>query len=183
MPHFPGEKMIKKILTCMLCLGLSAPATASDHAVGGAESASQLDWTSRKGMRFGYNYSNKADESDKLQSPHMFAIGFEMQQTMDGDSWLDLLFIENLTISGLDQSVVLPSGNALVGFEIKDAFQLAVGANVTIVDPSDENHYVHLVTAVGWTQDAGIFSVPIHVVYIPDVNDYYRVAATTGINW
>jgi hypothetical protein len=113
----------------------------------------------------------------------MFAMGFEMQQTMDGDSWLDLLFIQNLTISGLDQSVLLPSASALVGFEIKDSLQLAVGANATVVDPSDENHYFHLVTAIGWTQDAGIFSVPVHLVFIPDVNDYYRVAITTGINW
>jgi len=176
--------MFKKILACMLCLGLSTPVLADDHAVGGDNTTStEMDWSTRKGIRFGYNYANKADESDRLQSPHMFAIGFEMQQTMDGDSWLDLLFIQNLTISGLDQSVVLPSANALVGFEIQDALQLAVGANVTIVDPSDENHYVHLVTAVGWTQDAGIFSVPVHLVLVPDVNDYYRVAVTTGINW
>ena len=174
--------MFKKILACMLCLGLSTPVYADDHAVG-VGASSDMDWNTRKGIRFGYNYANKADESDRLQSPHMFAIGFEMQQTMDGDSWLDLLFIQNLTISGLDQSVVLPSANALVGFEIHDALQLAVGANVTVVDPSDENHYVHLVTAVGWTQDAGIFSVPVHLVFVPDVNDYYRVAVTTGINW
>ncbi len=174
--------MFKKIMACMLCLGLSTPVYADDHAVGGGAS-SDMDWNTRKGIRFGYNYANNADESDRLQSPHMFAIGFEMQQTMDGDSWLDLLFIQNLTISGLDQSVVLPSANALVGFEIQDALQLAVGANVTVVDPSDENHYVHLVTAVGWTQDAGIFSVPVHLIFVPDVNDYYRVAVTTGINW
>ena len=174
--------MFKKIMACMLCLGLSTPVYADDQAVGGGAS-SDMDWNTRKGIRFGYNYANKADESDRLQSPHMFAIGFELQQTMDGDSWLDLLFIQNLTVSGLDQSVVLPSANALVGFEIQDALQLAVGANVTVVDPSDENHYVHLVTAVGWTQDAGIFSVPVHLVFVPDVNDYYRVAVTTGINW
>jgi len=174
--------MFKKILACILCLGISTQAIADDHAVGGSAS-SDMDWTARMGIRFGYNYANKADESDRLNSPHMFALGFEMQQTMDGDSWLDLLFIQNLTISGLDQSVLLPSANALVGFEIKDALQLAVGANATIVDPSDENHYFHLVTAIGWTQDAGIFSVPLHLVFIPDINDYYRVAITTGVNW
>ena len=173
--------MFKIILACMLCLGLSTPAIADNHAVGGG--ASEMDWNTRKGIRFGYNYANKADESDRLKSPHMFAIGFELQQTMDGDSWLDLLFIQNLTVSGLDQSVILPSGNALVGFEIKDALQLAVGANVTVVDPSGEDHYVHLVSAIGWTQDAGIFSVPVHLIFVPDVNDYYRVAVTTGINW
>jgi hypothetical protein len=175
--------MFKKILACILCLGLSTPALADDHAVGGENSSSDVDWTKRMGIRFGYNYANKADESDRLDSPHMFAMGFEAQQTMDGGTWLDLLFIQNLTISGLDQSVVLPSANALVGFEINDALQLAVGANATVVDPSDENHYFHLVTAVGWTQDAGIFSVPLHLVFIPDVNNYYRVAITTGVNW
>lgn len=175
--------MFKKILAYMLCLGLSMPVLADDHAVGGDNASSEMDWTTRKGIRFGYNYANKADESDRLDKPHMFAIGFETQQTMDGDSWLDLLFIQNLTISGLDQSVILPSANALVGFEIKDALQLAVGANATVVDPSGENHYFHLVTAIGWTQDAGIFSVPVHLVFVPDVNDYYRVAVTTGINW
>ena len=174
--------MIKKILACILCLGLSTPVFADNHAVGGGASA-DIDWNNRKGIRFGYNYANKADESDRLDKPHMFAIGFETQQTMDGDSWLDLLYIQNLTISGLDQSVILPSANALVGFEIKDALQLAVGANATVVDPSEENHYFHLVAAVGWTQDAGIFSVPVHLVFIPDVNDYYREAVTTGINW
>ena len=175
--------MFKIILACMLCLGLSTPAIADDHAVGGNSASADTDWTTRMGMRFGYNYANKADESDRLESPHMFAIGFEMQQTMDGDAWLDLLFIQNLTISGLDQSVLLPSANVLVGFEIKDALQLAVGANATIVDPSDENHYFHLVSAIGWTQAAGMFSVPLHLVFIPDVNDYYRVAITTGVNW
>ena len=80
----------------MLCLGFSTTTLADDHAVGGAKS-SDMDWTTRKGMRFGYNYANKADETDRLESPHMFAIGFEMQQTMDGDSWLDLLFIQNIT--------------------------------------------------------------------------------------
>ena len=174
--------MIKKLMLCAFALALSTPAMADDHAIGG-KSSSDMEWTSRKGMRFGYNYANKADESDRLESPHMFAIGFELQQTMDGDSWLDLLFIQNITVSGLEQSVVVPSANALVGFEIHDSLQLAVGANATIHDPSGEDHYFHLVTAIGWTQDAGIFSVPVHLVYVPDVNNYYRFAVTTGVNW
>jgi len=40
-----------------------------------------------------------------------------------------------------------------------------------------------LVTALGWTQQAGVFSVPIHFVYVPDINDYWRGAITTGVNW
>jgi len=102
---------------------------------------------------------------------------------MRGGDWLDLLFIENVTISGLEQSVMVPSANALVGFEINNALQVAVGANVTIYDPADDGNYIHLVSAIGWTQAAGRFSVPVHLIYIPDINGYYRIAATTGVNW
>jgi len=171
--------MIKKLM-CVLGIMLSTPVMATDHAVG---SPPGDDWTIRKGMRFGYNYANKADESNRLQSPHMFAMGFEMQETMAGGDWLDLLFIQNVTVSGLEQSVIVPSVNALVGFEINDTLQLGVGINATIYDPAGKDHYVHLVSAIGWTQAAGSFSVPLHVVFIPDVDNYYKLAVTTGVNW
>ena len=172
---------MKKLLTSIL-LGLtfSTSAIADDHAV---EPNSEMEWTLRKGLRFGYNYMNNGTDSDKLNSPHMFAIGFEAQQTMAGGSWLDLLFIQNVIISGLEQSVLAPSANALVGFEIIDALQLGVGANLSLGDPSADNNYLHLVAGIGWTQAAGTFSVPIHLVYVPDVNDYWRLAVTTGVNW
>jgi len=89
--------MITKIMTCLLGLGIMNTAVAAD------------DWSSRKGIRFGYNYANGAETSDRVDSPHMFAMGFEMQQTRSGGSWLDVLFIQNATISGLDQSIIAPS--------------------------------------------------------------------------
>jgi hypothetical protein len=141
------------------------------------------EWTVRKGMRFGYTYANKSDKSERLESPHMVSLGFEMQQTMHGGEWLDILFIQNIMVSGIDQSVLAPSVNGLVGFEVNESLQIGVGVNGTIYDPSNQDHYFHLVAAVGWTQQAGKFSVPIHVVYIPDVKDYYRFAVTTGVNW
>jgi len=172
--------MIKKLLACVIGLTLSTSAIADDHAVSMRDSD---DWTTRKGLRFGYNYVSGGERSDRIISPHMFAIGFESQQTMSGGDWLDLLFVQNLTISGLEQSLVIPSANVLVGFEINNSLQLAVGANATIYDPAGDNNYVHLVSAIGWTQAAGHFSVPVHLVYIPDVNEYWRLAVTTGVNW
>lgn len=173
--------MFKKIaFACMLYFGLTLPAMADNHAV----SISNNDaWTVRKGMRFGYNYVEGGEESERISSPHMFAIGFESQQAMSGGEWLDLLFVQNVTISGLEQSLIIPSANALVGFEINNALQLAVGANATVYDPAGDNNYIHLVTAIGWTQAAGAFSVPVHLVFIPDVNGFWRTAVTTGVNW
>lgn len=155
------------------------------------------DWGTRKGMRFGYSYlggledhqllktddNPDGDPDASLRTPGMFAMGFELQQTREGGSWLDMLFIQNVTISGLDQSIAAPSASLLVGFEIQDQLQLAIGPNLSAVDPENSGNYFHLATAAGYTVEAGDFSVPFHVVYIPDVLGNFRLAATTGINW
>ena len=146
-------------------------------------------WTKRSGLRLGYVYANKAHEPEadgtesKLNSPHMFTMGFELQQCMPGGDWLDVLFIQNLSITGLDQSVVSPSARVLVGFEIDKSVQLAVGPQLSFHDPSGEDKYVHLTAAVGYTMDAGMFSVPVHLSFVPDVNNYWATAITTGVNW
>jgi len=170
--------MIRKILACAFALAIT-----TSNAMGESNSSEQPEWSHRKGMRFGYAYINNGERSEYLTNPSMFTIGFETQQTMKGGEWLDILFIQNITVGGLEQSVLVPSVNMIAGFEINNRLQLGVGANGTLADPSGEKNYLHLVTAVGWTQPAGHFSVPIHVVFIPDVNDYWRVAATTGVNW
>ena len=158
--------MIKQTLACLLGLSLSTTALAAEATNPTSTStvayedikSIPLSWSYRKGLRFGYNYVNKGadktalNDDPRLSSPHMFAIGFEMQQTMAGGDWLDILFIQNVTISGLEQSL-------------------------------DDGNLIHLVTAIGWTQPAGSLSVPLHLVFIPDVNDYWRCAVTTGVNW
>lgn len=141
------------------------------------------DWTSRYGLRFGYVYLNKAETTEHFAVNHLSTVGFESQQTLAGGSWLDILFIQNIMVSGLDQSVMAPSLSALVGLEINKKLQLGIGPNVSIADPSKQDHYVHLVTAIGYTMDAGLFSVPIHFSFIPDVEDFYRVGITTGVSW
>ncbi len=146
-------------------------------------------WTKRSGVRFGYVYANNAHKPDadgkesKLRSPHMFTMGFEMQQAMPGGDWLDVLFIQNISLTGLDQSVVSPSVRALVGFEIDKSVQLAVGPSISFHDPAKEDKYIHLTAAIGYTMDAGVFSVPVHFSFVPDVNDYWAAAVTTGVNW
>jgi hypothetical protein len=177
--------MISKKAICALGLMFSTTSIAGS------------DWNTRKGMRFGYSYlggleksmllqtkdNPKGDPDAKLRTPGMFAMGFELQQTREGGSWLDMLFVQNVTLSGLDQSIAAPSASLLVGFEIQKQLQMAIGPNLSAVDPAGEENYFHLATAVGYTVAAGDFSVPFHVVYIPDVQGHFRVAATTGVNW
>jgi hypothetical protein len=165
--------MFKKMLLCFLIIGFANTAYAE----------SQSDWKTRTGVRFGYSYINKGDQTEKLKSPHMFLLGFEMQQALKGGSWLDVLFIENVSVAGLDQSVFAPSASLLIGFELADQVQLAIGGNVAPFDPAEEDNYVHLITAIGYTAEVGLFSVPVHLTYIPDTNGFWRCAATIGVNW
>lgn len=174
--------MFKKILWIISFVMMMMP-SISYAETNAMKISSSNEFSFRRGLRFGYTYANNADNSERLASPHMFSMGFEMQQTMAGGEWLDLLFIQNVIFSGLEQSVVIPSANMLVGFEINKSLQLGVGANVSIYDSSGHNNYIHLVSAIGWTQNAGVFSVPVHIVFVPDINGHYRLAVTTGVNW
>ena len=150
----------------------------------------QSDWKFRTGARIGYVYAHdshkpnpKTDEESPLNSPHMFSVGFEMQQTMDGGAWLDVLMIQGVSLTGLDQSVAAPSARALLGFEINDNLQLAVGPNISAHDPSGEGNIIHLIAAIGASVDAGKFNLPLHVAFMPDKNKYNVFALTTGVNW
>ena len=126
--------MLKKALLCALALMMASPAFAQDK-----------NWDKRAGLRFGYGYLNGLREVEDLDSPgeakrlspHTFVLGFEMQQTMEGGEWLDILFIENITVSGLDQSVINPSVSVLVGFEIDKQIQIGVGPNVSAFEVGD----------------------------------------------
>ena len=153
--------------------------------------AKDSDWHKRTGIRFGYAYINGVQEAEDLNSPgevkrihpHTSVLGFEMQQAMAGGGWLDILFIENVSLTGLDQSVINPSASLLVGFEIDKQIQLGVGPHLSFFDASGENRYIHLIVAAGYTAQAGLLSVPLHVTFVPDVDGFWAMAITTGVNW
>ena len=182
--------MLKRILICALGLLITVPLTGCPQAEAHPTDAEgEGKWTKRSGIRFGYVYANDSHKPDsdgeesKLKSPHMTTMGYELQQCMPGGDWLDVLFIQNVSLSGLDQSVISPSVRALIGFEIDKSFQIAVGPNLSFHDPSGEEKFIHLIGAVGYTVDAGMFSVPVHFSFVPDVNNYWATAITTGVNW
>jgi hypothetical protein len=168
--------MLRKILLCFLVMLFSTPVFAE-------KPVEKDDWKVRSGLRFGYAYLHKGEDVEKLAGPHMLLLGFEFQQTLDGGEWLDVLFVQNVSVVGLDQSIFAPSASLLVGFEFADRLQMALGANIAAFDPAKEDNYVHVVSAIGYTEQVGIFSVPVHVTFIPDVNGYWRMGATTGVNW
>ena len=143
------------------------------------------------GFRLGYGYVFNYDEPSSafenesfkdragLRSPHHFLLGYEVVYRVVGHSWLNVLLMGNGMIAGLEQSKVLPSANLLIGAEIKNSFQVGVGANLSPLKGSE----AHTIVAAGWTPRVGTIYTPIHAYFIPDVDGYHRMGMTTGVTF
>ncbi|MCK6544924.1 hypothetical protein L6R52_03590 [Myxococcota bacterium] len=145
------------------------------------------------GFRLGYLYlanvdapANGADpesptlaEKYGIRSAHQFVIGYEVTWRMIGHDWLNVLFVTNALVAGLEQSKVFPSMNALIGFEISEVAQLGVGVNVA----PEEYKPAHMIIAAGWTPRVGDFYTPVHAYLVPDVDGAHRMGLTVGVNW
>lgn len=143
------------------------------------------------GFRLGYMFVMNTetpfdDRSDEtyaahygIQTPHQFVIGYEATWRMIGHDWLNVLLVGNVMVAGLEQSKIMPSFNALLGFEMDESFQIGVG---TSLSPTRENP-AHMLIAAGWTPRVGSFYVPVHLFFVPDVYGRNRMGVTTGVNW
>jgi hypothetical protein len=149
------------------------------------------DETLLHGFRLGYGYVMNYDkpaiafdgkslqEVAGLRSPHHFLLGYEAVYRVVGHSWLNVLLLGNAMVAGLEQSKFLPSANLLIGFELKNTFQLGVGANLSPLKGSE----AHTIIAAGWTPRVGTIYTPVHFFFIPDVDGVHRMGMTTGVTF
>jgi hypothetical protein len=171
---------------------LTYEATRVDRAAAApATPASPDDSTILHGFRLGYGYVMNYDkpavafegkslkEQAGLRSPHHFLLGYEVVYRVVGHSWLNVLILGNAIVAGLEQSKVLPSANLLIGFELKNTFQVGVGANLSPLKGSE----AHTIIAAGWTPRVGTIYTPLHFFFIPDVDGVNRMGVTTGVTF
>jgi hypothetical protein len=126
----------------------------------------------------GYSFVNLGAD-DVLRSPHVSVFGAEAQQCFRGGAWLDVIVVENLSITGIEQGLVLPSLNLLLGFEFYGRLQLGAGAH--ILPLAKEEDFVRLQLMLGGNIPAGSLEVPVHVGFIPDPEGRWRALVTTGV--
>src|SRR5262245_8278620 len=142
------------------------------------------------GFRLGWMYVFKLREPTrdngmslateyKLKSPNMFVIGYELFYRIVSHSWLDVLMVGNVTVSGLEQSKFIPAASGLLGFEFNRNFELGVGINLT----PDPQAPTHMIVAAGWTPFVGSIQTPVHFFFIPDTVGNHRMGATIGMSW
>ena len=90
----------------------------------------------RHGFRLGYAYY---PDQQVLDEPHLFVMGYELSQRLDGGSIIDVLIVQNLLVSGLNQSLFAPSANLLVGASIHDTLEIGVGPNLSLMPDVSTN--------------------------------------------
>jgi hypothetical protein len=170
---------------------LTYESTRVDRAAEAKAPPSPDDSTILHGFRLGYGYVMNYDKPTEafdgkslkeqvgLRSPHHFLLGYEVVYRVVSHSWLNVLLFGNAIVAGLEQSKVLPSANLLIGFELKNTFQIGVGANLSPLKGSEG----HTIIAAGWTPRVGDIYTPVHFFFIPDVDGVNRMGVTTGVTF
>lgn len=134
----------------------------------------------RHGVRIGYVYANNAEKSSILDSPHLFAMGYEAEFRIASGGPMDVLIVPNIMLLGLNQGAIIPSANLLLGASFNDLLEVGVGGNFA---PSESGKVVHMVAAVAVTPAMGELQVPIAFSFIPDNDGDWRLGLTAGVNW
>lgn len=133
----------------------------------------------RHGFRAGYVYANRAEDSGLFSSPHLFSIGYEGEVVIASGEGIDFMMVPNITLLGLNQGVLLPSANGLIGLSFYDTIKVGVGANITPVGYS----WVNMVAAVAFVPTVGKLQLPMALSYVPSETDHFRVGLSLGVNW
>jgi hypothetical protein len=176
---------LRSTLVLLSALACSPLAHAGDP---GDRDAGAPEVTNLHGFRLGYAYVNTpadalqlADAMGVTVNPNYSLVGYELSQRLDGGSWLNLLIVENVMLAGMNQSLVRPQANVLIGFDIENIAEFGLGGNWSPFDPLERP--VHLIGAIGMTPQVGKLNVPVHLTWMPDVAGYWRAGFTVGVNW
>ena len=170
---------MKSLLLTLAFVTLAAPLSAQTLAPLAVQDIPPVAKTvSLAGPRFGFTFLNdsivaklKARDITVKNGISQFGWQFEKQfYSKEGgpkvlNEWVVL-------VGGLDQGVVLPSVNWLVGLRTREGAEFGIGPNVT---PAG----VALALAAGVTFRAGVLNIPMNFAVVPSKNGL-RVSMLTG---
>ena len=90
-----------------------------------------------------------------------------------------------MTVGGLDQNIILPSVNILIGFRSRLGLELGIGPNITVRwDGYSIGVPITVVYAVGWTFVFSDVYIPVDIAVLPTPNDgQIRLTLMTGFNF
>lgn len=106
----------------------------------------------------------------------VFGINFE-QRVLLGQTDSHFVFQEIVLVSGLEQSIALPTASILIGFRDYSGFEIGAGPTISFSG-------LGVVVAVGWTFSTNGVFIPVDVsCVLPSAQSPTRLALTTGFNF
>ncbi len=132
----------------------------------------------RHGIRIGYVYLNQSELAG-LKDPSLFGVGWEGEFRMIGSESVDFILVTNVMALGMNQGLLLPTGNLLFGAHIGNMVEFGAGVNASLA-PTPA---LHMIVAGAVTPKVGTLQLPIALSYVPDVDGFWKVGLTVGVNW
>jgi hypothetical protein len=123
-----------------------------------------------------YSETNNYSNADYFQGNSVFGISLE-ERVLLGDTSDHFACQEILSIDGLEQSLVIPVAEVLVGYRSHIGFEFGIGPRVSIDG-------ISVVGAIGWTLEfKGVF-IPIELsATLANTKVAASIALTTGFNF
>lgn len=125
-------------------------------------------------------------DSERKYFPVITQFGISLEQRIKlGDTESHFAFQEVITLGGLDQNIVIPSFNFLIGFRSRMGLEIGMGPNISMKKTGDSiKPTVSVIYAVGWTFSFKDVYVPVDIAVVPTPSDGCpRISVLTGFNF
>ena len=119
-------------------------------------------------------------------NPGLTQFGLNVERRIQlGTTDSHFVFQEILVIGGLDQNLVMPSLNTLIGFRSHAGLEIGLGPNLSLaVVDGRPSLAVSVLYAIGWTFSFSDVHVPVNVAIVPTPRGGNpRLTVITGFNF
>lgn len=171
---------MKRLLFTLAVLSMSSPLLAQSHRGRDPQQVPPLAKTVRlDGPRFGVTFlsdqtvAKLKSDADVTVKNSISQFGWQFERQFYSKEGGPTVLNEWVVLAGgLDQGVLLPSLNWLVGLRTRDGAEFGIGPNVT---PAG----VGLAIAAGVTLRTGVLNIPMNFAVVPS-KEGMRVSMLTG---
>ncbi|MBW8003557.1 MAG: hypothetical protein FVQ80_16350 [Planctomycetes bacterium] len=145
-----------------------------------------VSWVIATPEQFNESVQQIFPDETRAYFPIFTQFGINLEQRIRlGTTKSHFAFQEVLVIGGLDQNIVLPSLNFLIGFRSHAGLEFGLGPNISMSrSAGDIEITVSVVYAVGWTFFFQNVFVPVNIAVVPTPSDGHpRITFLTGFNF
>ena len=126
-------------------------------------------------------------DPDRTYFPFITQFGIQIEQRIRlGDTESHFAFQEVIVLGGLDQNIIIPGINLLVGFRSHFGLEIGLGPNISVkyIPGQSVEIPITVVYAIGWTFSFSDVYVPLNLAVVPTPKDGRpRITLLTGFNF